>query len=109
MNSGLKVITKNINKNTPAIHDFQFSKQNSVYVLFFFQKGKGTIVKTLEVYNVKTLEVYNVKILEVYNVKTLEVYNVKTPEVYNVKTLEVSYYQILTGGNILIIPNIELM
>ena len=60
---------------------------------FFFQRGKGT----------------NVKTLEVYNVKTLEVYNVKTLEVYNVKTLEVSYYQILTGGDILIIPNIELM
>ena len=53
--------------------------------VYFFQKGKGT----------------NVKTLEVYNVKTLEVYNVKTLEVYNVKTLEVSYHQILTGGDVL--------
>ena len=49
---------------------FGFQKQNkSVY---FFQRGKGTNVKTLKVYNVKTLEVYNVKTLGVYNVKTLE-------------------------------------
>ena len=54
-----------------------------------FKKGKGTNIKTLEVYNVKTLEVYNVKTLEVYTVKTLEVYNVKTLEVYYVKSLEV--------------------
>ena len=56
-------------------------------------------------YNVKTLEVYNVKTLAVYNVqcKTLEVYNVKC------KNTEVSVYQIFTGGDILIIPNIELM
>ena len=53
--------------------------------MLFFQRGKGT------------------------NVKTLEVYNVKTLEVYNVKTLEVSYYQMLTGGDVLIISNIELM
>ena len=66
---------------------FDFQKQNkSVY---FFQRGKGNSVKTLEVYNVRTLEVYNVKTLEVYNVRTLEVYNLKTLEVYNVKTLEV--------------------
>ena len=62
-------------------------------VCSFSKRGKGTSIKTLEVYNVKTLEVYNVKTLEVYNVKTLEVYNVKTLEVYNVKTLEVSCYQ----------------
>ena len=78
-------------QNAPTIHDIQFSKQNSVYS--FFQRGKGTNVKTLEVCNVKALEVYNVKALEVYNVKALEV----------------SYYQILTGGDILISPNIELM
>ena len=44
-----------------------------------------------------------------YNVKTLEVYHVKTLEVYNVTTLEVFCYQIFTGGDRLIIPNIELM
>ena len=70
-----------------------FGFQNKTLCMFFFKIGNGT----------------NVKTLEVYNVKTLEVYNVKTLEVYNVKTLEVSYYQILTGGDILIIPNIELM
>ena len=42
-------------------------------------------------------------------VKTLEVYNVKTLEVYTVKTLEVFCYQIFTRGDMLIIPNIELM
>ena len=89
-------------------------------------------VKTLEVYHVKTLEVYHVKTLELYHVKTLEVYHVKTLEVYHVKTLEVYTitalevynatlevytvtilevfcYQILTGGDMFIIPNIELM
>ena len=87
---------KNTKQNAPLIHDFRFnfSKQNTVYV-FFFQRGKGTYVKTLEVYNVKTLEVYNVKALEVF------------------------VYQIFTGGDMLIIrwiqpymliiPNIELM
>ena len=73
-----------MNRNTPTIHNFQFSKQKCC-VCSFLKRGKGT------------------------NVKTLEVYNVKTLEVYNVKTLEVSCYQILTGGDILIIPNIELM
>ena len=39
---------------------FDFQRPNkSIY--FFFQRGKGNNVKTLEVYNVKTLEVYNVK------------------------------------------------
>ena len=61
------------------IFNLTLSKQNMVYVLFS-KEGKGTYVKTLEVYNVKTLEVYNVKTLEVYNVKTLGVYNVKTRE-----------------------------
>ena len=66
-----------------------------------FKRGNGTYVKTLEVYNVKTLEVYTVKTLEVYNITTLEVYTIKTPEVF--------CYQIFTGGDMLIIPNIELM
>ena len=61
--------------------------------MFSFQKRKGTYVKTLEVYNVTTLEVYTVKTLEVYNVTTLEVF----------------CYQIFTGGDMLIIPNMELM
>ena len=83
--------------------------QNKIPCIFSFQGGgKGTQVKTLEVYNVKTLEVYNVKTLEVYNVKTLEVYNVNTRGVY-CKTLEVFVCQIFTGSDILIIPNIELM
>ena len=46
------------------IHNFQFSKQNAVYIYFFLKRRKGTNVKTLEVYNVKTLEVYNVKTFE---------------------------------------------
>ena len=46
------------------IHNFLFSKQNAIYVLFL-KKGKGTNVKTLEVYNVKTLEVYTGTALEV--------------------------------------------
>ena len=75
--------------------------QNKIQCIFSFQGGKGTHVKTLEVYNVKTLEVYNVKTLEVYNVKN-------TRGVY-CKTLEVFIYQIFTGGDILIIPNIEPM
>ena len=86
-----------------------------MYVLFF-KRGKGTYVTTLEVYTVKTVEVYNVTTLEVYNVTTLEVYTVKTLEVYNVTTLEVYTiktevfcYQIFTGGDMIIIPNIELM
>ena len=33
----------------------------------------------------------------------------KTLEVYTVKTLEVFCYQIFSGGDMLIIPNIELM
>ena len=79
----------------------QFMIQNKIPYIFSFQGGKGTHVKTLEVYTVKTLEVYTVKTLEVYTVKTLEV--------YNVKTLEEFVYQIFTGGDMLIIPNIELM
>ena len=55
------------------------------------------------------LEVYNVKTLEVYHVKTLEVYTTTTLKVYTVTALEVSCYQIFTGGDILVIPNIELM
>ena len=55
----------------------QFIIQNKIPCIFSFQRGKGTCVKTLEVYNVKTLEVCNVKTLEVYNVKTLEVYTIK--------------------------------
>ena len=70
-------------------------------VCSLFKRGKGTYVKTLEVYNVTTIEVYTVKTLEVYNVTTLEV--------YTVKTLEVFCYQIFTGGDMIIIPNIELM
>ena len=62
-------------------------------VCSLFKRGKGTYVKTLEVYNVKQHEVYNVKTLEMYTVKTLEVF----------------CYQIFTGGDMLIIPNIELM
>ena len=58
--------------NAPPIHDFY-----KYGVCSLFKRGKGTCVKTLEVYNVKTLEVYNVKTLEVHNVKALEVYNVK--------------------------------
>ena len=42
------------------IHDFRFSKQKC-RVCSFSKRGKGTNVKTLEVYNVKALEVYNVK------------------------------------------------
>ena len=41
--------------------------------------------------------------------RNLHMYNVKTLEVYNVKTLEVFVYQIFTEGDMLIIPNIELM
>ena len=77
------------------IHNFRFNhfqNKNIVYVLFS-KRGKGTYVKTLEVYTVKTLEVYNVTTLEVYTIKTLEVF----------------CYQIFTGGDMLIIPNIELM
>ena len=86
-------------------------------VCSLFKRGKGAYVTTLEVYTVKTLEVYTVKTLEVYNVTTLEVYTVKTLEVYNVttlevytiKTLKVFCYQIFTGGDMITIPNIELM
>ena len=46
-------------QNAPKIHDIWFSKNKTPCI--FFQRGKGTNVKTLEVYNVKTLEVYNVK------------------------------------------------
>ena len=70
-------------------------------VCSLFKRGKGTYVKTLEVYTVTTLEVYTIKTLEVYTVKTLEV--------YTIKTLEVFCYQIFTGGDMIIIPNIELM
>ena len=62
--------------------------------MFSFQKRERNLCKTT---------------LEVYNVTTLEVYNVKTLEVYTVKTLEVFCYQIFTGGDMLIIPNMELM
>ena len=62
-------------------------------VCSLFKRGKGTYVKTLEVYNVTLLKVYTVKTLEVYTIKTLEVF----------------CYQIFTGGDMLIIPNIELM
>ena len=47
----------------------RFTIQNKILCIFSFQGGKGTHVKTLEVYTVKTLEVYNVKTLEVYTVK----------------------------------------
>ena len=73
MNSGLKAIAKS--KMPKRSTMFGFQKQNKS--IYFFQRGKGNNVKTLEVYNVKTLEVYNVKTLEVYDVKTLEVYNIK--------------------------------
>ena len=39
----------------------RFMIQNKILCIFSFQGGKGTDVKTLEVYNIKTLEVYNVK------------------------------------------------
>ena len=97
-----------------TIFSLTISKQNTMYVPFS-KRGKGTNVlevynvKTLEVYHVKTLELYTVTTLEVYTVTTLEVYNVTTLEVYTIKTLEVFCYQIFTGGDMLIIPNIELM
>ena len=47
----------------------RFTFQNKIPCIFSFQRGKGTHVKTLEVYNINTLEVYNVKTLEVYNAK----------------------------------------
>ena len=78
MNSGLKLVMKNTKQNAPPIHDFQFNYFKTKYrVRSLFKRGKGTYVKTLEVYNVKTLEVYNVKTLEVYDVKTLEVFVIK--------------------------------
>ena len=59
----------------------QFTIQNKILCIFSFQGGKGTHVKTLEVYNVKCKNTrgvyYTVKTLEVYTVKTLEVYTVK--------------------------------
>ena len=39
VNSGMKLITKNINKNTPTIHDFKFSKQK-LCVCSFSKEGK---------------------------------------------------------------------
>ena len=39
----------------------RFMIQNKILHIVSFQGGKGTHVKTLEVYTVKTLEVYNVK------------------------------------------------
>ena len=125
-NCEFMIETDNEKYKTKCHDDSRFSIfKTKCHVCSLFEKGKGTNVKTLEVYNVKTLEVYTAKTLEVYNVKTLEVYNVTTLEVYNVKTLEVynvktlevysvtalevSCYQIFTGGDILIIPNIEFM
>ena len=35
--------------------------KTKLHVIFFSQRGKGTSVKTLEVYNVKTPELFNVK------------------------------------------------
>ena len=45
VNSGLKVITKNINKNALKIHDFWFSKQKKLCVCSLFKRGKGTNAK----------------------------------------------------------------
>ena len=48
---------------------FDFQKPNKS--IYFFQRGKGNNVKTLEVCNVKTLEVYSIKhSLEVMYVQT---------------------------------------
>ena len=111
---------KNTKQNAHQFTIFDLTILKTKYsVCSLLKRGKGTYVKTLEVYNIKTLEVYtvkkktlevyNVKTLEVYTVKTLEVYNVTTLEVYTIKTLEVFCYQIFTGGDMIIIPNIELM
>ena len=71
----------------------QFTIQNKIPYMFSFQGGKGTHIKiTRGVYVKITRGVY-----------------CKTLEVYTVKTLEVFVYQIFTGGDMLIIPNIELM
>ena len=85
--------------------------QNKILCIFSFQGGKGTHIKTLEVYNVKcknTRGVYCKNNRGVYCKNTRGVYCKNTRGVY-CKTLEVFVYQIFTGGDILIIPNIELV
>ena len=81
----------------------QFMIKNKIPCIFSFQGGKGTHVKTLEVYNVKCK---NTRGVHCKNTRGVHCKN--TRGVY-CKTLEVFVYQILTGGDILIIPNIELM
>ena len=44
------------NEKTQNKMPCQFMIQNKIPCLFSFQRGKGTHVKTLEVYNVETLE-----------------------------------------------------
>ena len=60
-NCELKIETGNEKHKTKCPADSRFSIQNKIQCMIPFQRGKGTYVKTLEVYNVKTLEVYTVK------------------------------------------------
>ena len=76
---------KNPKQNALPIHN---SKQNTVYILFSGRERNSR----------KNIKCKN----------TRGVYCKNTRGVY-CKTLEVFIYQIFTGGDILIIPNIELM
>ena len=61
-NREFRIETDNKKYKTKCLDDSQFLVfKMKCRVRFLFEKGKGTIVKTLEVYNVKTLEVYHVK------------------------------------------------
>ena len=61
-NCEFRIETDNENINKTPQQSTIFSFQNRTpYIYIFFQRRKGTNVKTLEVYNVKTLEVCNVK------------------------------------------------
>ena len=57
-NCELKIETGNEKHKTKCPTNSQFKTKYRVYSL---QGGKGTHIKTLEVYNIKTLEVYNVQ------------------------------------------------
>ena len=55
-NCELKIETGNEKTQNKTPHQFtifDLTFQNKIRCMFFFQRGKGTYVKTLDVYNIK--------------------------------------------------------
>ena len=84
--------TGNKKHKTKHPTDSTFQKQNTVHVFSFSERERNLH-----------------KITRGVKCKNTRGVQCKTLEVYNAKHLEVFVYQIFTGGDMLIIPNIELM